>query len=305
MTLFARQGTTPRCKNTFLVDDNSAFAQGYRGAFAETYGKLGGCLAGQVSISSAVQPSYASTIAQVMGAAPDCLLLLLFPDVGAAFIREAKATLAADRAHDWSKLTWIAGSPLRSQSFLDQDAIDPQNPGVQTAEGLYIGDGDTTPPTPDYYRFRAMYNAFYGRPPEQDTDPDLSNTYDAAVLLVLAVERAGTLDRVAVRDALWRVIRDSPNQGVYGPADLPEMLRILRLRSEVQCDPGSHNAPCEVRYHGASSPLVFDDYGTVSVPTAIYQLKGAGYTLVTRYDQAAFDSFEAAPATPPPSCPAP
>jgi branched-chain amino acid transport system substrate-binding protein len=306
MALFSRENAPLMCNTTFLVEDGSAFAQGYRDAYKETFTKLGGCLIGDETVPSSVQPSYASVVSKIVAAKPDCLLFAVFADVGAAFIREAKSTFAADKSHDWSKLGWISGSPLHAESFLTQDAVDPANPQNQTAAGLYLGDGDSNPPTPEYYRFRAFYNQAYGLPASQDTPIDVTNTYDAAVLLTLAVARAGTLDRVLVRDSLWKIIRDHDNQGVYGPTDLVEMLRILRLRQGAEtCVPASHNAPCEVRYHGASSPMSFDDFGTVTIPTAIYQLQGSAYQVVRRYDPAAFDAFEAAPAAPAARCPSP
>jgi ABC-type branched-subunit amino acid transport system substrate-binding protein len=304
--IFSRSGSPPLCKNTFIVDDDSAFARGYRDAYRETFTKLGGCLIDGAIVSSSVQQSYADVIAKIQAATPDCLLLALFSDVAAAFIREAKATLAADTARDWSKLTWLSGSPLYSTQFLKLDAVDPTKPDVQTAEGVFISAGDTTPDTPEYYRFRTFFNDHYGLPPAQDTDVDVSNTFDAAVLLVLAVERAGSLDRVAIRDALWHLVTDSDTSGVYGPDQIVEMLRILRLRQgQTTCTPASHNAPCEIRYRGASSPLVFDDYGTVSSPAAIYKLKGNGFDRVKRYGQDDFDAFEAAAAKPPSACPLP
>jgi hypothetical protein len=51
--------------------------------------------------------------------------------------------------------------------------------------------------------------------------------------------------------------------------------------------------------------MSFDDFGTVTIPTAIYQLQGSAYQVVRRYDPAAFDAFEAAPAAPAATCPSP
>lgn len=283
----------PMCKRTLIVDDGSTFAKGYSDAYTEVFQKLGGCVVGRTTVPGTAVSSYAEQVNAIKDARPDCTLLVML-EVSLDFLREVKPALLADTSYDFSKMTWLSASPAHGQDFIDNGHLDPQNPSQHIADGIYVSDADSAPPTHDYFKFRAMYDQYFGLPAETDAPPGESNVFDAAVLFALAVERAGTVaDRVAIRDALWSVVGTTPDHAVYGPSDISEILRILRLRRQFpgQCGVGQ-SVPCEVRYEGASSELAFDAYGTVSVPSAVYQLKDNAFQVVKRYDQPDYDAFE-------------
>jgi ABC-type branched-subunit amino acid transport system substrate-binding protein len=298
--LFTRAGTTPLCKTTVLVDDDSTFAQGYRDAYTEVFTKLGGCVIGRAGVPGDVVSSYAEQIAVIQQKKPDCAVLVTL-DATLEFYRQAKETLTKEGTFDPAKLVWLSASPAHGQDFIDA-GDDPKNPGTHIAEGLLISDADSNPPTSDYLQFRAIYNKFFDvSPVDTETPPGVTNVFDAAVLFAMAVERAGSVnDRVAIRDGLWSVVGRGADHAVYGPEKISEIFRLLRLRRDLQgsCGKGPGTAPCEVRYRGASSQLLFDERGAVAVPSAIYKLHNNAFELVQRYAEADYDAFEAKPSTP-------
>ena len=94
----------------------------------------------------------------------------------------------------------------------------------------------------------------------------------------------------------------APLTGIsYRPDQIGEMLRILKLRgaSGAACGNGPSSTPCEVRYRGASSDLVFDQRGTVSVPSSIFRLHEGDFVPVQDYDEKSYDDFDAAHADAP------
>jgi ABC-type branched-subunit amino acid transport system substrate-binding protein len=298
--LFTRSGDTPLCQSTVMIDDDSTFAQGYRDAYAEVFAKLGGCIVGRAVVPGDTVSSYAAQIAVIQDKKPDCALLVTL-EATLEVYRQAKDTLTKDGTFDPAKLVWLSASPAHGQDFIDLGA-DPKSPGTHIAEGILISDADSNPPTNDYLAFRKLYNAFYGvSPADTDTPPGVTNVFDAAVLFALAVERAGSVvDRVAIRDGLWSVVGRGPDHAVYGPDAIPEILRLLRLRRELSgnCGKGPGSAPCEVRYRGASSQLLFDDLGAVAVPSAIYRLHDNAFEVVKRYDERDYDAFDLRSPTP-------
>jgi ABC-type branched-subunit amino acid transport system substrate-binding protein len=294
------------CQRTMIVDSDSAFSRGYRTAYEEAFKKLGGCIGPTTIVPDAVQSQYIEEAAKIIANAPDCLLLVLFADSGAAFIRYLRGALQKDTSRDWSKMRWLGASPFHLEAFMTAGLEDPSRPESHIANGMVLSDADTNPPSPEYFRFRARYNEFFKRPAQEDTPPNTANAFDAAILIALAIERAGTIeDRTAVRDGFWKVVGRTPEHFVRGPEEIEVLLRDIRLRRQnptKSCGQGANATPCEVRYKGASSELRFDPLGTVQVPSAIYTVVNGKFVLEKRYDEASYDAFEAAPPQPA-SCP--
>ncbi len=102
---------------------------------------------------------------------------------------------------------------------------------------------------------------------------------------------------------MWKVVGRTPEHFVRGPDEIALLFRDIRLERQNpnRCGVGANSTPCEVRYKRASSDLRFDPTGTVQVPSAIYTLANGKFVLQKRYDEAAYDAFEAS-APKPASC---
>ena len=88
--------------------------------------------------------------------------------------------------------------------------------------------------------------------------PLLSETFDAGMLIALAIEKADSVEPVAIRDALREVA--NPEGEVVGPDDILRALELIRSGADVN-------------YVGASGELDFDVYGDVSGTMEIWRIK--------------------------------
>lgn len=240
-------------------------------AFAEAIETLFEANGGDAQVVATFPPGvvldYEPHIAALNAAAPDCVALVAWPDAGAAILREneAQAGLPTPR--------WFGTTALRSGRFLELSRRDPLSPTPSFAEGFRGADTDSTPPTRHYQDFRDIYNAAFDREPGTDTPPLVANAFDAAILLALAIEKAGTArDGVRVRDGLWAITGTSASHVVYGPGDLADAFAHVRRGRELH-------------YHGASSALVFDGRGTVTNPTLIWTVSDGALAIERRYSE--------------------
>lgn len=197
------------------------------------------------------RPSYADQVRMVADANPDCIALVAYPDSGGFILRD-----------------WHALSTRPTVTWIGTDGI--RDPGLATAAGdRSVVDGVMgtapiiAPTTQTYNDFAANYNASFGA----ETGIFGGNEYDAAVLMMLAIEAAGSTDGTAVRDALFRVSRDDSGSDPFvGAGEIPRGLMRIRSGSDID-------------YVGASGDVDFDGFGDIVTDYEIW-----------RYD-AARDSF--------------
>jgi branched-chain amino acid transport system substrate-binding protein len=89
--------------------------------------------------------------------------------------------------------------------------------------------------------------------------PFAGQTYDATFLIALAIEKAGSTDRTAVRDALRAVA--SPPGTVIEPG---EWAKAKKLIAEGK----------DINYEGATGPHDFDGQGEVAAVIDQWMVKG-------------------------------
>lgn len=94
-------------------------------------------------------------------------------------------------------------------------------------------------------KFRQMYQTKFGELPPQ---PFIDAAYDAGIIMALAVEKAGSTDGTAVRDAL-RVVAGPPG-AEFGPGQFADAKAAL-ARGE------------DINYQGAGGTQDFDEHGDV------------------------------------------
>ena len=115
---------------------------------------------------------------------------------------------------------------------------------------------DPAPDTPQFAEFRKMYFALF--PKETTLARNTANTYDAAMLLLLAMAQAGgSENRVRLRNALFEVSREGE---AFGPAEIPEA--ITAIRNGVNID-----------YKGASGNVDFDNFGNVRSDFIVWKVQ--------------------------------
>jgi len=138
-------------------------------------------------------------------------------------------------------IDWLLSEGLRDETLAEMVAKD--------TAGNYIiaGFKGTTPDPraigPSYETFKQKYIAEYGKEPTTYC----SNSYDAAAVVALAIEKAGEASGTAIRDSI-RDIANPPGEEV---SDIGEALRLIREGKEIN-------------YQGASGEITFDEHGDVS-----------------------------------------
>ncbi len=207
---------------------NNAYGASLNESFIEAFEGMGGTVTAAVSHELG-QASYVSELRDSAEGSPEVLVTIAYPDSGQILLREA----AEGEFYD----DYMFVDVTRSQTMFD--AI-----GGNYFEGDF-GVSPGAPASPGVEAFRRLY--------EERTDGDpsaslITEAFDAAAVLALAVEKAGSDDPVAVRNEL-RSVANPPGE-VVGPADIAKALELVRDGKDVN-------------YVGASGNVDFDEHGNV------------------------------------------
>lgn len=222
---------------TYSNDDYNA---GIAEVFAKTYQEMGGTLAGN-QMHEPNKASYRSELATLAGGGAEALAIFAYyGGSGITIIRNSLENdlfgkfIAADGMFDASVLEQIGADTLRGNIFITQSASD-------------YGD--------------ASYKAFADAFTEAGYDPVApyaAHGYDAAFLMALAIEKAGSADRGKISAALRSVA--GPPGMVIRPGEWAKAKAALAGGGDVN-------------YEGASGNVDFDSNGDVS---GIYSVNTIG-----------------------------
>lgn len=271
------------CDRMAILHTDDAIGLGYRDAVEELFEKQGGCVVARVSYPTEELVEYDEQVGELVAAAPGCATIVAFPEAGVEILAEHRRRTDGDPA--WDDFFWVGTTTLHGEAFREANQVHPDHPG----EGIFIGDEDSTPDTVEYGELRGLFNQHFEE--EGDLPVFVSNTYDAAMLIALAVERAGTTrDRVAIRDGLWAVASTDAGHAAVGPLEWRDAVNRLG-----RGDP--------IHYKGASSSLVFDEHGTVSMASEIFEVVDGEYVRIDSYSEDEIAALLAAPVQPPGDCP--
>ncbi len=207
---------------------NNAYGASLNESFIEAFEAMGGVVNTAVSHELG-QASYVSELRESSEGAPQALVTIAYPDTGQILLREAA------EGEYFNDFMFV--DVTRSQSMFD--AI-----GGNYFEGDF-GVSPGAPASPAVEAFRRLYSE------RTDGDPSASlitEAFDAAAIIALAIEKAGSDDPAAVRDAL-RSVGNPPGQ-VVGPGDIAKALELVREGTDIN-------------YVGASGEIDFDQHGDV------------------------------------------
>ena len=207
---------------------NNAYGSSLNESFIEAFEGMGGTVTADVAHELG-QATYLSEIRDSTEGESEVLLTIAYPDSGQILLREAA------EGEYYSDFMFV--DVTRSQTMFD--AI-----GGNYFEGDF-GVSPGAPDSPGVQAFRRLYSE------RTDGDPSASlitEAFDAAVVLALAIEKAGSDDPVAVRDVL-RSVANPPGE-IVGPDDVAKAFELVRDGKEIN-------------YVGASGDVDFDEYGNV------------------------------------------
>jgi branched-chain amino acid transport system substrate-binding protein len=206
---------------------NNDYGVGLAEAFAENYG-------GTVTSSAAFEPnkaSYRGELQSVAGGEPEALLLIAYPDDGGLLIiRQSLEEGFFDR--------FVFTDGMKTNQLVEDIGAEFMNGMFGTAAGSIESDASA--------RFAEAYEAEFGELPPL---PYIDSGYDAAMIMALAIEKAGTADGTAIRDAL-REVANAPGE-IVGPGDFAKAKELIA-------------AGTDINYEGAAGPHDFDENGDVA-----------------------------------------
>jgi neutral amino acid transport system substrate-binding protein len=148
------------------------------------------------------------------------------------------------------KVFWLLSDGLYGPNFLQLVG----NSDPQAFDSLLGTATAVLPDSRNYVYFSQLYHSTYA----VDSQGFAAHQYDAVVLLLLAIQAAGTTDGDAVSKHLLRVSRDdSGSDPIFRPDQLADALQAVASGTDIN-------------YDGVSGNVDFDDSGDVS---------GAGYAI--------------------------
>lgn len=165
-----------------LFDINSDSVKDLAEKFSAAFKKLGGQVVSYESYTTG-DKDFSAQLTKIKAGKPDCMYIASYYDEGGLQVRQArklgiKAPILGTDGWDSPELIDLGGKDMEGVLFTDHYAIDIASPKAKV--------------------FIDAYNKKHNLIP----DAPAALTYDAAMLVFKAIEKAGKLDRKAIRDAL-------------------------------------------------------------------------------------------------------
>jgi ABC-type branched-subunit amino acid transport system substrate-binding protein len=260
--------TTGQCTSMAIFYNTDSYGMPMDQIIEPYYASHGGKIVLSEGVSPNATGDYMAEANKVVAAHPDCMAMVVFYQVGDQLVQAVTTAIAADKTHDWSSFFIIGTDGCYNPDFITDGRVNPSDPSSTSfVAGVYGTTADTNPPMrQEYNDFVSLYQAEVGYVSEMtQPDPYTSSEYDAAILLALAIQAAGTTDGPAVQQSMFNVSRGkSPGATAYGPAQVPDAIDALK-RGE------------DINYNGAAGDEDFDDYGNVIGDFIVWQVQNGQF----------------------------
>ena len=248
-------------KSVAVMYKNDDWGQDMARLIAADFAAVGVEVTSSVAINDG-QPSYRAEVTEALASQPEALYLALYPAEGTAAVRE------------WISLggtqNMILANSLKSDEFRD-------NVGMQYL-GSALGTDTASPRSDSADAFRTAYMERFDSEPN---GPGLANSYDAAMIALLAMEAAGKDASGAEVAAAVAKVTD-PN-GTPVTADTAG----FAAAKDVLASGGT------VMFQGATGNVRFDGNGDVSAPAVIWSFSESGTEEVEYLSLIDVDAFMA------------
>jgi len=210
---------------------NNAYGQGLSENFTKAYK---GTVTAQIGHAETAA-TFASELNQCVSGKPEALVAMSYPKGQAqVYLKEA-----------------LEGNIINKFVFVDgtKDGATFAQLGWDKFDGMEGTAPGNLPPSDFSKKFDDLYKAEYGKGYDV---PFIRESYDAAILIALAAEKAGSTDSKAIRNAL-RDVANAPGDPVGSPPDgIAAALKAVRAGKDID-------------YQGASGSAEFDASGDVLV----------------------------------------
>ncbi|MEM6325260.1 MAG: ABC transporter substrate-binding protein [Pseudomonadota bacterium] len=246
-------------KTVAVLYKNDDWGQDMARLIAADFAAVGVEVTASIAINDA-QPSYRAEVTEALATQPEAIYLALYPAEGTAAVRE------------WISLggtqNMILANSLKSDEFRE-------NVGLQFLETA-LGTDTASPRSESADAFRAAYVERFSSEPN---GPGLANSYDAAMIALLAMEAAGK-DATGAEIAA-AIARVTDPEGTPISADTAG----FAAAKEIFADGGT------VMYQGATGNVRFDANGDVSAPAVVWSFSETGVEEVQYLSLPEVDAF--------------
>jgi len=209
---------------------NNDYGEGLAQSFADAFEAAGGTVTGSLPFEKQ-KASYRGELQQLSEGGPEGLVLIAYPESGSTILRQSLEEGYFDR--------FLFTDGMKAPEIVD--AI-----GAQYLDGSLGTVPQARTDSEAHQTFVGAYEARFGEAPPK---PFIDTTYDATMVLLLAIEHAGSADGAAIRDALHEVANPPGTQILPGEWDKAK--KALAAGEDID-------------YVGASGNIDFDDNGDVA-----------------------------------------
>ncbi|MGI9332112.1 MAG: ABC transporter substrate-binding protein [Gammaproteobacteria bacterium] len=223
---------------------NNDYGVGIGNAFKNEFEKAGGTVTG-FQVHEEKKNSYRSELATLAGGGAQALVLIAYAgDSGIKIVRQSLENGFFEK--------FIGTDGLRDNLLLEEIGID-------NVKGSIFSSPTSPPDSEAGAKFEAAYTARHGPTKDQFF---IQQSYDAAFLIALAIEQAGSTDRTAIRDAL-RKVANSPGAKVM-PGEWDKAKSLIAAGQDID-------------YEGVAGPHDFDENGDVTGFIGKFVIDDEGY----------------------------
>lgn len=227
-------------ENLAIIYINNDYGEGLSTSFTDAFEQAGGTITG----SAAYEPgraSYRGELGQLAGGDAEALVVIGYPEDGITLLRQTLEEGFFDQ--------FVFTDGMKAPEIVE--AI-----GAEHLDGAIGTVPQALTDTDAYQRFVDAHNERFGELPPK---PYIDTAYDATMVLLLAIEKAGGTDGPAVRDALVEVANPPGTQIL--PGEWEKAKQAIAAGEDID-------------YQGASGSVDFDEAGDVPGTFAEWTIEG-------------------------------
>lgn len=201
-------------KKLSIIYVNNSYGEGLAETMKGAFEVMGGNILESVAFNPN-QPTYRSELQKAVKNKPDALLVIAYPENGVKVLRESIEFEFANK-------------------FLLTDGMKADEV-VKNVGGKYLEGTHGTAPAPVEgnlsKKFKEMYQKKFGEAPPK---PYIDTSFDAVVLVALAIAKGGSTDGTTIRDNL-RAVANPPGEKVNF-MDLKKAFRLIEEGKDIDYD---------------------------------------------------------------------
>lgn len=229
---------------------NNDYGEGLAESFTASFEASGGNVVATQAYDDGAG-SYRGELSSVASDDAEALVLIGYPENGITILRQALEGGHFDR--------FVFTDGLKSPDIID-------SVGAEALEGSF----GSVPQAPEGSQaaelYAAAYDDAYGERPPQ---PFIDTAYDAAFVVALAAQAAGSRDRETIRDHL-REVANAPGEEIL-PGEWSKAVDLLEAGEDIH-------------YSGASGSIEFDENGDVAGSFAHWVIEGGAIRTVRVFE---------------------